>query len=203
MVAMFQITTEWSGGVTGTGYSNMFFVHSDPPSTGAATAAANVRTFWSSVGPLIPNGISLQVMPTVRVIEDTDGSLDSIIDITAPAVVTGGGAGVYAKPVGSCVNWITATVHGTRRMVGRTFVVPLFASAWQADGSLLDAYRTTISTAASTLIASGGPQFVVWGRPRDADPDHVPPITARAGLSGPVVSSRVPDKAIVLTSRRD
>jgi hypothetical protein len=202
MTALFQITTEWNGGPGGTGYTNLYFEHSDPPSTGAATAAANVRTFFSTLAPLIPSAYTLTVQPAVKVIEDTTGDLDSIIDITAPAAVAGGGAGVFAAPAGACIDWLTATVHGSRRMQGRTFIVPLFASAWQADGSLLDAYRTTIANAASTLIASGGPTFVVWGRPRAASAGP-PPVTARAGTSGPILSSRVPDKAAVLTSRRD
>lgn len=203
MVAMFEIKTVWTGGITGTGYTNHYFIHSDPPSTGALDAATNVKAFWEAVKVLIPTGISLQIQNAVRVLEDTDGSLDSIIDIAAPAVTAGSGAGVYAKPVGACVDWLTTTVHGTRRMEGRTFIVPLFASAWQSDGTLLDAYRTTIQTAASALIAASGPTFCVWGRPRLADATHVPPITARAGTSGAVVSSRVPDKAAVLRSRRD
>lgn len=203
MAAMFQIVTEWHGGIVGPGFTNMFFEHSDPPSTGAAAAAANVRAFWEANKALIPSVITLQIQSAVKVVEDTDGTLDSIIDITAPAATVCTGAGTYATPAGANVDWITSTIHGSRRMQGRTFLVPLFGSAFQADGTLLDAYRATIQTAASALIAASGPTFVVWGRPRKAKPLAVPPVTARAGLLGPVVSSRVSDKIAVLTSRRD
>ena len=88
-------------------------------------------------------------------------------------------------------------------MQGRTFLVPLFGSAYDSNGSILNAYVTTIATAAEAMRTETGPAFGVWGRPRAADPDHVPPITARDGLWGPAVSSRVPDKTVILTSRRD
>lgn len=203
MVAMFQVTTEWSGGPGGTGFTNLYFEHSDPPSDGAADACANVGTFWTAVKVLIPSAYTLTIQPAVKVIEATTGDLDDIIDTTPPAPIACSGAGTFAAPAGACVDWLTTTVHGSRRMQGRTFLVPLFSSAFQADGSLLDAYRTTISGAASALIAAAGPTFGVWGRPIVADPDATPPVVGRAGLFGAVVSSRVPDKIAVLTSRRD
>jgi phospholipase/lecithinase/hemolysin len=66
---------------------------------------------------------------------------------------------------------------------------------FDTDGTLSGAAYTQIKSAADALIAAGAGNFVVWHRP-----------TTKGGTDGsfgPVVSSRLRDKAAVLTSRRD
>ena len=136
-------------------------------------------------------------------IDDVTGDLLNIYTVTGVTPVDCGGAGVFAGPAGACVDWLTTTVHGSRRMQGRTFFVPLFGSAYDSNGTILNAYVTTIATAAEAMRTASGPQFGVWGRPIEADPDATPPVVGRAGKWGPAVSSRVPDKTVILRSRRD
>jgi hypothetical protein len=123
--------------------------------------------------------------------------------VTGVTSVACGGGGVFAAPAGAGIDWLTTTVHGSRRMQGRTFIVPLFGSAYDSGGAILDAYVTTIATAAEAMRTASGPTFGVWGRPTYVVPATDPPTIDRPGLWGPAVSSRVPDKTFILTSRRD
>jgi hypothetical protein len=155
------------------------------------------------VSALIPAAYTITPFTDVRVIDDVTGDLLNIYTATGVSPVTCGGGGVFSAPSGACVDWLTTTVHGTRRMQGRTFFVPLFGSAYDSNGTILNAYVTTIATAAEDMRTATGPTFGVWGRPI---PPPVPPATtpvARDGIWGPAVSSRVPDKAVILRSRRD
>jgi hypothetical protein len=144
------------------------------------------------------------VDPQVKLIEDTTGDLVDIITVgTAPSGVSGTLPGQGPSPAGACINWSTTTVHGSRRIRGRTFIVPIaalhFSSGGQVGGSAVSGFQA----AANALRAATGPTFGIWSRPRTADPTATPPITARTGLIGPATSNSVPTKAVVLRSRRD
>ena len=203
MTDIFQVTWGWHGPVGGDGFTNLFFDATSGTGTDALAAVTKSKLLFSGVAALIPSAYTLTPHTDVRVLDDATGDLVNIYTVTGVTAVSGGGGGVFAAPAGGGIDWLTSTVHGSRRMQGRTFLVPLFGSAYDADGSILNAYVTTIATAAEAMRTASGPAFGVWGRPRAADPLHVPPITARAGLWGPAVSSRVPDRAFILTSRRD
>lgn len=202
MAAIYQVTWEWDGSPGLPGFTNLFYDATTDTPTDALAAATKSRLLFSGVASLLPSTITISLRPDVRVISDLDGTLLNIYTVSGPAAVVGGAAAAYSAPVGACVDWLTTTVHGTRRMQGRTFLVPLTGAAFDGNGSLSGTTLTAIATAAEAMRTGSGPTFGVWGRPRDADPLHVPPITARAGLWGPAVSSRVPDKSVVLTSRR-
>jgi len=207
MTGMFQVTATWTGMPGQPGYTNLYFIHSDPPSTGAQNAVNNVRTFFAAVSSLIPSVVSIQVSPTVKVMDDSDGGLTDIISVaTAPTAVAGGAAGSqWSGPVGACVDWDTAGLHGytgeARRVRGRTFLVPLGA-VFDA-GSLNDSFVTTIQTAATALRTATGPTLGIWARPRPAKPLATPPRPLLPGEIFPVVANHVPDKSVVLRSRRD
>jgi|KBSSwiStaDraftv2_1062776.scaffolds.fasta_scaffold566198_2 hypothetical protein len=203
MAAIFQVVWRWSGPVGGEGFTNLFFDATTDTSAAALDAVEKSRLLFDGVKALIPDAYNIAPDPAVRVLDDVTGDLLTIYTVTGVTAVDCTGAGVFAAPAGACIDWLTTTVHGSRRMQGRTFLVPLFGSAYDSNGSILNAYVTTIATAAEAMRTETGPAFGVWGRPRAADPDHVPPITARDGLWGPAVSSRVPDKTVILTSRRD
>jgi hypothetical protein len=204
MTSMFQVVTHWSGFVGSPGFTNLFFEHADPPSSQSQAAVDNVRAFWNAAKGLLPVVVSLQVDPQVKVIEDTTGELVDILTVgTTPAPVVGTMAGAYSAPSGGVVDWNTTTVHGGKRIRGRTFLVPFGNATYQADGSIQDAFVSALDTAATALRTATGPTFGIWSRPRLADSTHVPPITARAGLFAPATGNHVPDKACVLRSRRD
>jgi len=203
MASMYQVQWRWSGFVGGPGYTNLFFAAVTASPTDALAAANKSRVLFDGVKGGLMGNTTISLMSDVKVIEDSDGETLDIYSVSGVSPVTGAGSGSYAAPVGICIDWLTNTLHAGRRMQGRTFLVPVTIDALSGDGSPSSAFITTVQGAATAFQAAAGPTFGVWGRPRKADPDAVPPKPAVAGLWGPVLSSRVPDKTVVLRSRRD
>lgn len=207
MTGMFEVVTVWSGFAGAPGYTNHYFIHSDPPSTGAQSAVNNVRAFWNSCASVIPSVCSLLVQPVVKILDDAEGELTDILTVgTPPTAVTGGAAGTaWSGPVGMCVDWETAGIHGypgkTRRVRGRTFIVPT-GSVFES-GTPNDSFVTTIQAAATALRTATGPTFGVWARPRPAKTVDGVAIPKLDGAIFPITANRVPDKSVVLRSRRD
>ena len=81
---------------------------------------------------------------------------------------------------------------GGRRIQGRTFLVPLVASAFDSTGTISTAALATLQTAANGLVAYDTIDPVVWKRPT--------PFTV--GSFATITEARIPDMAAVLRSRR-
>lgn len=203
MALIYHVTWEWTGSPGMPGFTNLFFNASTPSPANALTACNNSRLLFNGVASLIPSTVTISLHPDVRVINDADGILSDIYTVAGVTPVVGGAAAAYSSPVGGGIDWLSTTVHGTRRLQGRTFLVPLTGAAFDGNGSLATTTLTAIATAAEAMRTATGPTFGIWGRPRKANPDATPPVTERAGLWGQANSSRVPDKSFVLTSRRD
>jgi hypothetical protein len=203
MANIWQITWEWTGFPGANGYTNLFYLADTENGTEALAAATKSRLFMASFAGIVPLGITIRLVTDVRLLDETDGTLQNIFTVSGITDCVMGGVATRSAPSGGCVDWLTTTVHGTRRLQGRTFVVPLSTDQYQSDGSLVAGAVTALATGAETMRTASGPPFGVWGRPRLADPEATPPVTFRAGLWGPAVSSRVPDKSVILRSRRD
>jgi hypothetical protein len=127
---------------------------------------------------------------------------------TTPAVVTATGSGAYAGNAGLVVHWLTSTIIGTRRLRGRSFIVPTIATTFETNGSPTSTAVSTLNTAAAALVTATTPGLVVWSRPVKAHTKYDPDtgvgtsIPARVGSTGVVNGTRVPDLAISLRSRR-
>jgi hypothetical protein len=201
---IWQVTWKWAGGIGGAGYSNLYFAATAGDATEALAAATKSRLLFDGVKSLIASGITITLNGDVRLLEDTTGDLVTIMTVSGPAAVNGGGAGsTYPAASGGCVDWLTGVVHGKHLMVGRTFIVPMHSTAYSA-GKLASGAITTMGTAAEACRTASGPALGVWGRPRAVftRPDG----TVRPALTGAfasAISSRIPDKAVVLRSRRD
>ena len=143
MAAIFHVKWGWSGPTGGQGYTNLFFDGTTDTPAAALTAVTNSRLLFAGVSALIPDAYTITPFTDVRVIDDVTGDLLNIYTVTGVTPVDCGGAGVFAGPAGACVDWLTTTVHGSRRMQGRTFFVPLFGSAYDSNGTILNAYVTT------------------------------------------------------------
>jgi hypothetical protein len=203
MAPIYQVVWEWNGSAGLPGFTNLFYDASASSPTDALAACTKSRLLISGIGAVMPSTVTMSLRNDVRVLNDTDGTLINIYTVVGPANVVGTIADRYSEASGGVIDWLTNTVHGTRRMQGRTFVVPLSSLAYDGAGKLASTTVTALGTAAEAMRTATGPVFGVWGRPRAADPTHTPPITARAGLWGPAISSRIPTKVAVLTSRRD
>jgi hypothetical protein len=203
MASIWQITWLWSGFIGSPGYTNLFFAAPVGDPAEALAAATKSRLLWTNVAGALPSNVELSLVTDVKLLDEVDGETLGIVTVSGIGNVSGSGGGQGPSPVGGCIDWPTVTLHGGRRMQGRTFLVPLGVLAYQADGSLNAATISGIAIAAEAMRTASGPAFGVWGRPRKAQVAPLPPKPAIAGLWGPAVSSRVPDKAVVLRSRRD
>jgi hypothetical protein len=196
VTALFKVQARWNGWAGAPGYTNLYFETSDPLSGGAQQAVDNVRAFFATIKDFIPGACSVLVSPTVDMVEDTDGELDDTITVaTPPLVVTGGSGATFAAVAGACITWKTAGVVAGRRVRGRTFIVPMSANQYQADGSLVDAAIPILVGAASALRTATGPTFVIWHRPTGSP--------ASGGSSFAVTAQSISDKVSYLSSRRD
>src|SRR5674476_946106 len=172
--------------------SNGTFVPA-PARGAAATVPESVCASPNSVSPTSFDIHSTMVQPRVH-----PGRMGAV----GPATRTGGDN--YAAPVGMCVDWNTGVVMDLHRLRGRTFVVPCSGAQFDVDGSPLSTAVSGLQSAGDALIAADG-NLMVWHRPRAAKAadGSRPAVTARAGGYANVTTAHVPDKAVVLRSRRD
>lgn len=207
MTTLYRVRTVWSYTPGGPGYTNLYFGSTDPLAAGAQTAVNDVQAFFTALKGYIPSAVSLQVDPLVVMVEDYSSEQVGEISVTSPPPpIACTGTGAYAAPVGITCQWTTGAFQYGRRVKGRTYIVPLVASAFENNGTIVNANVTVFNNAAAALVAAGS-QLVVYTRKRAAKTAEESPtgkaITARAGASSVVVSGSVRDIAAVLRSRRD
>jgi hypothetical protein len=204
MATIWQTTFAWTGFPGATGYTNLYYLANAMDAQEALNAVTKARLLFDGVKATLPNNVNIAPVTDVRLIQDTDGKLLNIFTVSGVTAVQGtGGVGAYSGPSGGCIDWLTGQVHGRHLATGRTFIVPMIGTAYENNGTLAGGIVTTLATAAEAMRTAGfGPTFGVWGRPRKADPLK-PDVPALVGAWHPAIVSRVPDKAVVLRSRRD
>lgn len=194
-MALYRVKTRWSGFNGAPGYTILHFdaaVSANPD--GAANAVAGVQSFFSAVGPLLPSAVRINVEPAVDIIETTTGELQDVITVATPANLSGTQTGGFSSATGACVTWNATGVRNGRRVKGRSFIVPLAGTQYEADGTLTNTCISTLTSAATALIAHSS-DLVVFGRPSGPD--------ATDGDFYTVATARITDKTAILKSRRD
>lgn len=182
-----RIRVAWTGFPGGPGVST--FYATDPISF-----VGPLQSFFNGIKTLLPTDVTIQVPGAGDEIDDGTGALVGSWTTAAPAAVVGTSVAVYAAPNGMCVDWLTGTVRGHRRMQGRTFIVPVTTAFMQSNGAPNTTAISTLQTAATTLVGSASTAgWRVWGRKTATLP----------GTSALVTGSRVPTFWCVLRSRRD
>lgn len=182
-----RIKVLWTG-LTGLPGLSQFYV-----GTGI-TDPTPIRTFFDAIKAQFPTGLTWTVQNAGDTISETDGQIVS--GWTGPAqtpVVATGGAGAYPAPSGCYVKWSGTAVVGGRRPFGKTFMVPLGPGGYSSSGAIATATSTALTVAATALIAALGGELKIWHR--------TGPTTAGAFLT--TTAASVPNKAVVLTGRRD
>lgn len=194
-----RMVVNWTGFTGAPGFTNLYFRNSTPGTIDQAVvdnAKTKVEAWIVAVRAACPAAVLTGLDPTIGIIDDTNGELQGYMSVTVAAPAGGGATGNYSAASGGVANWSTGTVRNGRRIRGRSFMVPLGGSALDADGSLNSGHVTNLRTAATALhAATGASRFVIWARPTAPG--------ATDGGSAEVISSTVPDKVAVLTSRRD
>lgn len=193
-MAIFRITAEWTGFPGAPGYSTFHFQGSSPGS-GAEGERSRVRAFFAAFSQDLAGGTTITVLPTIQVYDEATGMMTGLIDDTTTLTpVAAPTTGNYAGPSGGMVQWNTGTVVNGRLLRGRTFLVPLGTTAYDNTGTLATATIGRINTGASELSGAGfASGFGVWSRPQSGG----------TGAFAEVNGHRVPDKVVVLRSRRD
>lgn len=194
-MSIFRVKARWQGFSGAPGYTILHF--GDGTEQDGATpdsAVVATRAFFQSLSGLLAPGVSISIENAVEELETGSGQMQTIHTTASVTPVTASGAGTYAAPVGAVVNWITNEVRNGRRVRGKTFLVPMSSSIYQADGTLATAHMATIQQAAEALIADANSLLCVYARPETGTTN---------GRLAPVTGARVPDMAAVLRSRRD
>lgn len=194
-MALYRVKARWSGFTGSPGYSIFHFdISTTPNATDAAAVAGEVRTFFNALVARLPAIVKIQVESAVEIIDEPTGDMVDIVTIPAVTAVQGSATGAFASSTGACVIWTTGGVRNSRRVMGRTFIVPLSANAYDVDGTLGAPAQTDLVNAANALV---GDQlgFCVYGRPDD--------VKGYVGDAFVITGARVADKTAVLRSRRD
>lgn len=192
MANLTRLVWRWTGFPGAPGFTN--FYHLAAGSKTPSEAAAAERLLFDGVKANLPPSVKIDVDEAFTIWDSVTGDLSSASTLSAvPAQVVGTGATTFAGPTGAVVNWLTATPKGTRLMRGRSFLVPYSTSAFEANGTLSSVALIATQNAAQAMLTALGPNLVIWSKPTE---ENTPAI-------GPVTEVRVPDKAVVLRSRRD
>lgn len=200
MADMLKVTAQWTGFLGAPGYSNFFFMESDPTAStdgGSFASADAVQNFFNAIKSYLPNQAQVKVMTDVPVINPATGEMTDIRSAGTRTAIQGtGGSASYSAASGVVITWRTPGVKNGRRVRGRTFIVPTTTAAYDIDGSLHATGIGVFQTAAAGLIGAGTTQdFGVWSRPTAPGASDGAWFTATSGT--------VPDKVAILKSRRD
>lgn len=193
MASIHEAVVELEGFPGGPGYSVFYF------GSLVTDIGTDLNAFYTAIASHIPDNVTIKIPSSGKTLDDANGNLMGAWSGTPAADVVGGNMGAYSAPVGLIVRWTTTGIVRNRIVKGRTFIVPLGSGVWDTDGSLSSTVISDAETAAAALVGSSASELLVWSRPkRDASGTVTDP-----GSSFAVESSSVPDKAAVLTSRRD
>lgn len=186
------VWTGWSGAP---GYSTFFADATDAPQGHADQVFNLLGTALSDVGGVtnyLPNGVKLTFGSVMDRVDAGTNDLIGTAAVTPPSTITGVGGNLYSAASGACITWRTALFVQGRRVVGRTFLIPLNGSAYGDDGTLGADFLTKARSAAATYIAAAVSTPVVMMR---ATPTH-------PGGAAPIIAGSITDQAAVLRSRR-
>lgn len=199
MANLIRVVINWTGGQGLPGFTNLHFRNQTPGIINQAVvddAVTKADAFLASIRSAITSSVTTQLDSTIPEIDETDGKIQAFWTGTVAAGAVGTGGGTYSAPSGAVVNWKTDAVRDGRLLRGRSFLVPLSTLAYEDDGSINATRLTTLRDAADALVGgTGDSRLVVFGRPNNLALDN--------GVSAEVTVANVPDKAAILTSRRD
>lgn len=185
-----EVRAEWSTPGGGAGQS-VFHTAAILNQASAQAVTTAFYDFFYELDDNLPDEVSITMSSEV-VNLDAFGVLTDVYPVTPPAPVIGLSAGGYNRAAGGRVDWNTGVITNGRRLKGRTYIVPINASAFDANGLLVPSTRQRFQTASDDLIAALSAITVplhVWSRTH--------------GISAPVTSATIPLTGAILRGRRD
>jgi len=185
---MQRLRVEWSGpAVVGSGISTFY----GDEGAGSLDPAEFV-TFFDTIKNVIAPGVVWTVPNGGDQLNETTGELAGTWSGSGGGTVGSTGSGNFAVGVGARVAWGTGGIVNGRRVRGSTFLVPIAANSYDAQGTISSGSLSSIQTAADGLISGLTGALVIWSRP----------VPGRAGSMHEVLSAAAPDRVSWLRSRR-
>jgi hypothetical protein len=168
-----------------------------------------VRDALAAGTGLFPPALTFRVLGDVDVLDDVNGDNVNHLVATERTFNGTGPGGLGPLAVGLLMRLKTDAYVDGRRLVGRTYFVPIAGSLTTAPvvpSSMTDALKAIGDALMDTGVATLVP--VIWSRPRPATAvgPHRPAGRARdfrAGSSAEVSSASGSTQYVVMTSRRD
>lgn len=180
-----RVYVTWSG-LTGLPGVSVFY------GVPGGSLVSDLKTFFNAIKALFPSGLSWQIPTAGDNVDSASGHLTGGWSDVNGGIVSSTGSGIWAAGTGMGVRWHTNGLVNSRRLKGRTFLCPMFGSAFQTDGTIVDAYVTTVQTAANAVVTGG--DMLIWHRP--------PTGTFAGGVTSPVTAAVAEDRVTSLRSRR-
>jgi len=196
MASVLRTTAVWQGFTGAPGYTNFHWGPGGGSLTEAADSATSaMRAFFEAVKAHLAQPVTVQVLQEVPMFDEATGVLQDVLSATnTPAVTVSSASGTYGAPAGLSIIWTTGEIRGTRRLRGRTYIVPANGASFDSAGTLSTSAMTAVNTAATALRGTVATPFQVWGRPS---------ASLGAGNATNVIGHILRDKVSVLRSRRD
>lgn len=204
MTEILRVRSEWTGFNGAPGFTNLFFrdFTTDGPggTTGtvenATAAVERVRNFFGGLAQLLPDDVTITPDSNVDLLEDSTGELLDSFTSTSGGAIQGTDTGGYQAAGGACITWRTGGIRNGRRIIGRTFLVPMAGSLFNTTGQIIPSVQQIIQTQANQLLnPAGTPDLGIYARP-----------TAPGAADGQWTVARaasVPSRGSILRSRRD
>lgn len=183
MTVLNQIRIQWNGLAGMPGVST--FYRTDEASVSMST----YKAFFDALVALFPVGLKIAYPTSGVKIDTATGQATGTWSAGAQTETAGTATAPFAAPCGALVNWHTGAYVGGRELRGKTFLVPIASTGYQTDGTLDPAFRSAIQNAATTLVTNGTNAMSVYSR--------------KSNTFGAIITASVPDKVVVLRSRRD
>jgi hypothetical protein len=186
MADLKKVIVQWDG-LAGLPGISVFYV-------GSATTGflAPIRTFFNAMATTMPSPLTWTFPAAGDMIDEATGTLTGGWTDTAAAQVTCSGSGSYANGVGAFVRWGTGQIVNGRKVVGKTFLVPISSANYDAQGNIGSGGLGSMQGAATALVAAS--VLRIWHRPGS--------VSGGPGSSWPVNSGTVPDKVSWLQTRK-
>lgn len=167
---MIRVRAVGSGWTGGPGLSTFYFNEGVAPIDGAlaTNVTGRVRAYFDALRPYGPLPVTWQVDPVVAAVDAADGYLTQEVIATAtPAPVIGSGGAVPGPAFVALVGRLrTNSFQDGRRIQGRTFYSPLASSFTDSTLPETAAQTAQVTGLTALLTTGGGPQLVVWRRPK-------------------------------------
>lgn len=190
-----RATALWTGFTGGPGWSRFYFIGATTSTLAdPAWVATSVHNLFTDLASLLPSDVTVQVQQEQDIIDSATGDQTGIQTGTAVLPVHGSDTGAYSAVSGAVIPWEGDAFINGRKQRGRTFIVPMGASAYQTDGTLSTAALSALAVAGGELTGDTDNHLVLWHRPTSK--------TGADGLYSIAGLGTIHDRAAVLRSRR-